>query len=64
MKKWAVAVTAALLLLSGCSEKEKANRPGLKKPVKEVRRCEQEEVETRILPYHLSINRYGFKDKD
>jgi hypothetical protein len=43
MKKWAVAATAALLLLSGCSDKEKVNGP--KKPVKEVEDVVQEEVE-------------------
>ncbi|NWQ42269.1 DUF3048 domain-containing protein [Bacillus sp. EB106-08-02-XG196] len=53
MKKWAVAATAVLLLLSGCSDKEKANGP--KEPVKEV---VQEEVENEI-PYHYPLTGVG-----
>nr|WP_263323761.1 DUF3048 domain-containing protein [Neobacillus sp. Marseille-Q6967] len=40
MKKWAVAATAALFLLSGCSNKEKAN--GTEEPVKEVEEVVEE----------------------
>lgn len=53
MKKWAVAATAVLLLLSGCSDKEKANGP--KEPVKEV---VQEEVENEI-PYLYPLTGVG-----
>ena len=60
MKKWAVAVTAALLLLSGCSDKEKANGPGPKEPVKEVEEVVQEEVEEGTT-LSLSINWCGFR---
>jgi hypothetical protein len=56
MKKWAVAATAALLLLSGCSNKEKVNGP--KEPVKEVEEVVQEEVENEI-PYHYPLTGVG-----
>jgi hypothetical protein len=58
MKKWAVAVTAALLLLSGCSDKEKANGPGPKEPVKEVEDVVQEDV-NKELPYHYPLTGVG-----
>ncbi|MEH7176754.1 DUF3048 domain-containing protein [Neobacillus vireti] len=62
MKKWAVAATAALLLLSGCSEKEKANGPEPKDPVKEVEEVIQGEVETE-LPYHYPLTGIGSEKK-
>ncbi|MEH7245361.1 DUF3048 domain-containing protein [Neobacillus niacini] len=58
MKKWAVAVSAALLLLSGCSDKEKANGPGPKEPVKEVEDVVQEDV-NKELPYHYPLTGVG-----
>lgn len=60
MKKWAVAATAALLLLSGCSDKEKANGP--KEPVKEVEEVVQEDVENE-LPYHYPLTGVGSETK-
>ncbi|WHZ03466.1 DUF3048 domain-containing protein [Neobacillus sp. YX16] len=60
MKKWAVAATAALLLLSGCSDKEKVNGP--KEPVKEVEDVVQEEVE-KDLPYHYPLTGVGSETK-
>ncbi|MFP7299600.1 DUF3048 domain-containing protein [Neobacillus niacini] len=60
MKKWAVAITAALLLLSGCSNKEKANGP--KEPVKEVEEVVQEEV-VKELPYHYPLTGVGSDTK-
>jgi hypothetical protein len=60
MKKWAVAATAALLLLSGCSDKEKVNGP--KEPVKEVGDVVQEEVE-KELPYHYPLTGVGSETK-
>ncbi|SDN20315.1 DUF3048 domain-containing protein [Bacillus sp. OK048] len=62
MKKWAVAATAALLLLSGCSDKNKANGPGPKEPVKEVEKVDQEEV-TKELPYHYPLTGVGSETK-
>ncbi|MDR7078367.1 hypothetical protein J2Y03_003419 [Neobacillus niacini] len=62
MKKWAVAATVALLLLSGCSDKEKANGPEPKKPVKEVEEVIQEEVENE-LPYHYPLTGVGSESK-
>ncbi|WP_342429290.1 DUF3048 domain-containing protein [Neobacillus sp. FSL H8-0543] len=49
MKKWAVAVTATLLLLSGCSDKEKAAKP--EKKAEEV----EKEVEGNIKPYSFPL---------
>jgi hypothetical protein len=61
MKKWAVAVTAVLLLLSGCNNKEKAN--GAKEPVKEeVEEVIQEEV-VKELPYHFPLTGAGSETK-
>jgi hypothetical protein len=57
MKKWAVALTAVLLLLSGCNDKEKANGP--KQPAKEdVEEVIQEEVDNE-LPYHYPLTGVG-----
>jgi hypothetical protein len=57
MKKWAVALTAVLLLLSGCNNKEKANGP--KQPEKEeVEEVIQEEVNNE-LPYHYPLTGVG-----
>ncbi|MGX6444646.1 DUF3048 domain-containing protein [Neobacillus sp. K501] len=52
MKKWAVIATAALLLLSGCSEKEKAS--GTKKPEKEVEEVVQPEEQNET-PYNFPL---------
>jgi hypothetical protein len=61
MKKWAVAITAVLLLLSGCNDKEKANGP--KQPEKEeVEEVIQEEVENE-LPYHYPLTGVGSETK-
>lgn len=57
MKKWAVAITAVLLLLSGCNDKEKANGP--KQPEKEeAEEVIQEDVENE-LPYHYPLTGVG-----
>jgi Protein of unknown function (DUF3048) N-terminal domain/Protein of unknown function (DUF3048) C-terminal domain len=56
MNKWAVAATAALLLLVGCSDKEKVSGP--KEPVKEVEEVVQEEIENEI-PYHYPLTGVG-----
>lgn len=60
MKRWAVAATAALLLFSGCSNKEKVNGP--KEPVKEVEDVVQEEVENEF-PYHYPLTGVGSETK-
>jgi Protein of unknown function (DUF3048) N-terminal domain/Protein of unknown function (DUF3048) C-terminal domain len=60
MKKWAVAVTAALLLLSGCSDKEKVNGP--KEPVEEVEEVVQEEVNNEF-PYQYPLTGVGSETK-
>jgi hypothetical protein len=61
MKKWAVAITAVLLLLAGCNNKEKANGP--KEPVKEeVEEVIQEEV-VKELPYHFPLTGVGSETK-
>jgi hypothetical protein len=53
MKKWAVAVTAVLLLLSGCTDKEKSNGP--KQPEKEeVEEVIKEEAGNE-LPFHYPL---------
>lgn len=57
MKKWAVALTVVLLLLSGCNNKEKADGP--KQPEKEeVEEVIQEEVNNE-LPYHYPLTGVG-----
>jgi hypothetical protein len=61
MKKWAVAITAVLLLLSGCNDKEKANGP--KEPEKEeVQEVIQEGIENE-LPYHYPLTGVGSETK-
>jgi hypothetical protein len=61
MKKWAVAITAVLLLLSGCNDKEKANGP--KEPEKEeVQEVIQEGIENE-LPYHYPLIGVGSETK-
>ncbi|WP_045520400.1 DUF3048 domain-containing protein [Neobacillus niacini] len=60
MKKLAVAATAILLLLSGCTDKQKANGP--KEPVKEVEEVIQDEVENEI-PYHYPLTGVGSETK-
>ncbi|MEH7012506.1 DUF3048 domain-containing protein [Neobacillus niacini] len=60
MKKLAVAATAVLLLLSGCTDKQKANGP--KEPVKEVEEVIQDEVENEI-PYHYPLTGVGSETK-
>lgn len=60
MKKWAVAITAFLLLLSGCNDKEKVNGP--KEPVKEVEEVIQEEVE-KDYPYAFPLTGLGSETK-
>ncbi|WHY01051.1 DUF3048 domain-containing protein [Neobacillus sp. DY30] len=60
MKKWAVAITAVLFLLSGCNNKEKANGP--KEPVKEAEEVVQEEVEN-ALPYAYPLTGVGSESK-
>ena len=57
MKKWAVAVTAVLLLLSGCTDKEKSNGP--KQPEKEeVEEVIKEEAGNE-LPFHYPLTGVG-----
>jgi hypothetical protein len=57
MKKWAVAVTAVLLLLSGCTDKEKTNGP--KQPEKEeVEEVIKEEAGNE-LPFHYPLTGVG-----
>ncbi|MDQ1004339.1 hypothetical protein QFZ28_004879 [Neobacillus niacini] len=57
MKKWAVAITVVLFLLSGCNDKEKANGP--KQPEKEEsEEVIQEEVDHE-LPYHYPLTGLG-----
>lgn len=60
MKKLAVAATAILLLLSGCTDKQKANGP--KEPVKDVEEVIQDEVENEI-PYHYPLTGVGSETK-
>ncbi|MEC1524400.1 DUF3048 domain-containing protein [Neobacillus niacini] len=60
MKNWAVAITAVLLLLTGCNDKEKASDP--KEPVKEVEEVIQEEVENE-LPYVFPLTGVGSEAK-
>lgn len=61
MKKWAVAITAVLLLLSGCKDKEKADGP--KEPEKEeVEEVIQDEVKNE-LPYHYPLTGVGSETK-
>jgi hypothetical protein len=60
MKKWAVAATAALLLLSGCSEKEKVNGP--KEPVEDVEDVVQEDVNNET-PYQYPLTGVGSETK-
>lgn len=53
MKKWAVAVTAALFLLSGCSDKDNSNGPTKNvKPVNTVEETPEEENKT---PYSFPL---------
>ncbi|MFJ5763212.1 DUF3048 domain-containing protein [Neobacillus sp. NPDC093182] len=61
MKKWAVAITAVLLLLSGCNDKEKANGPKLPEK-EEVEEVIQEEIENE-LPYHYPLTGVGSETK-
>jgi hypothetical protein len=65
MKKWAVAATAALLLLSGCSDKEKVSGP--KEPVEDVEEVAQEEVVqeevNREMPYQYPLTGVGSETK-
>ena len=49
MKKWALALMAALLLLSGCSDKEKVN--GTAKQEKQVTKVKEKAEEKNPLPY-------------
>lgn len=60
MRKWAVGITAALLLLSGCSEKEKASVP--EKPVKEVEEVVQPEEQNEAL-YSFPLTGIASKEK-